>query len=149
MNTQIRNFFELNENVKSGAQPTPEDLKELSGQGCRAVLNLRAPGEQDELADEKERVEALGMRYDHIPVTPETITPESVEAFGKVVAEGKKPLFMHCGAGTRCSAMWLLHRALKEGAPLEQALKEARAMGLDPTWEEPMLALLDEFAKNK
>ncbi len=149
MNTQIRNFFELNENVKSGAQPAPEDLRELSEQGCRAVLNLRAPGEQGELADERERVEALGMRYDHVPVTPQTITPESVEAFGKIVAEGEKPLFMHCGAGTRCSAMWLLHRALKEGVPQERALEEARAMGLDPGLEQPVLALLDEFSKNK
>jgi sulfide:quinone oxidoreductase len=149
MKTRIRNFFELNENVKSGAQPTPEDLEDLSGQGCRAVLNLRAPGEEGELADERERVEALGMRYDHVPVTPGILTPESVEAFGKAMAEGEKPLFMHCGAGNRCSAMWLLHRVLNEGAPRERALEEARTMGLDPSVERLVLALLDEFGKNK
>jgi seryl-tRNA synthetase len=149
MKTRIRNFFELNENVKSGAQPTPEDLGDLSEQGCRAVLNLRAPGEEGELADERERVEALGMRYDHVPVTPGILTPESVEAFGKAMAEGEKPLFMHCGAGNRCSAMWLLHRVLNEGAPRERALEEARTMGLDPSVERLVLALLDEFGKNK
>src|SRR5947209_348523 len=61
--TGVKNFLEVDERLYRGGQPTAEGFKELSKLGIKTVVDLRGGDPK-----EKEIVEALGMKYVHIPM---------------------------------------------------------------------------------
>jgi uncharacterized protein (TIGR01244 family) len=138
----LPNLHEPREGVLTSAQPTEAGLLEAAARGCLTVVNLRSEGEDGALENEASLVEALGMRYVWIPVTPDTITAEKVAAFGEAVKGGN--VLVHCASANRVGALWLLHRVRGEGAALEEAKDEARAIGLKPSLEETALRWLEE-----
>lgn len=138
------NFHRVSEEIATSGQPSDEDLKRLREAGFKAVLNLRPP-EEGSLA-EKPKVEALGMTYVNIPITPETITDEKVQRFSEVVADpSNKPLLIHCASANRVGGLWFIHRALGQGVAAEQGLKEAKEIGLkSPVLEGIVIRYVDE-----
>jgi uncharacterized protein (TIGR01244 family) len=134
----------VSEEISTAGQPSDEELEQIRDAGFKTVLNLRPP-EEGSLA-EKPKVEALGMTYVNIPITPETITEEKVQRFSEIVADpANKPLLIHCASGNRVGGLWFIHRALGQGVPAEQGLEEARAIGLkSPVLERIVLEYVEE-----
>ena len=73
----IPNYHLLRPDVASGGQPTESGLVWLDALGFRTIIDLRAPAEGT--AAEEKAVEAAGLRYVSVPVTPETFRREHVE----------------------------------------------------------------------
>ena len=113
----------------TGGQPTAEQLEELAWAGYRTVIDLRTEGEPGAMADEAERVEALGMRYVRIPVAGAgDLTEEKARALDELLDQDEAyPLVVHCARGDRVGALLAVRAARLEGAAPEQAL----ALGLD------------------
>ena len=137
----IRNFVRVNENFCTGAQPKLEHLEMLKKEGVKAIINLRQPSEH-RAAEEEAKAKELGLRYFNIPVAFGDPKDEQATEFLKVTDDPEnRPAFIHCAAGIRAGAMWMIRRVLRDGWTIEAAEKEAEKIGLR---ESPHL---DEFAR--
>ncbi len=119
------------------SQPEKEDFTHAKEGGIKFVLNLREKDEMD--WDEAELVESLGMEYVNVPFkSPKTLTDEVFAETRKLLSnEKKRPLLVHCASANRVGAVWLAHRVLDGGKSYDEALKEAKTVGLKlPAYEE-------------
>ena len=142
MLTDIRNLHEASSTVMTSAQPSEAQLAEIAAAGYQVVINL---GLHDDkryaLADEAGTVEALGMRYEHIPVPFAAPTRVLLEQFFAAMRrhDGRKR-WVHCAANFRVSAFVGLWRVLEQGWPRETAFDILRTVANehwapDATWQ--------------
>ena len=111
-------YLELDPQLGTAGQPTPEQFRAVRGAGYQSVINLLPPDSKHAVPNERELVEAEGLRYFHIPVVWENPTREDFEAFCEVMdAESGRKVFVHCAANKRVSAFLFLYRVLKQGLP--------------------------------
>ena len=137
----IRNFLRVNAEFCTGGQPRLEHFQALKAEGVKAVLNLRTAGEH-RADEEMQAVKQAGLLYFSVPVVYTAPAPESVDAFLRITDDSaNRPMFIHCTAGIRVGAFWLIRRVLRDNWTWEAALAEARKVGLV---EAPHL---EEFAK--
>lgn len=116
--------------VLTGGQPSRAQLEALAGAGYRTVVNLRAPGEEMPVSGTD--VEALGMRYVHIPIAGrDDLTSAKAGELGALLADpSARPLAIHCASGNRVGALLALEAARVEGKTAAEALELGRAAGL-------------------
>ena len=137
----IRNFLQVTPEFCTGGQPRVEHFARLKADGVKAVLNLRQPTEH-RAEEEKQAVEAAGLRYFNIPVNYQNPADADVDQFLKITDDpANRPMFIHCTAAIRVGAFWMIRRVLRDGMTVDAALEEARTVGLR---EAPFL---EEFAK--
>lgn len=129
--SQIKNYLPLSETLVTAGQPTGEQLAALGLAGFKTVINLALVDSPGALPDERERVEAMGLEYVHIPVNFQKPQEEDFRRFIEAMRahEGEK-VFVHCAANMRVSAFVFLFRTLLEGMSED----EARA-DLNRIWE--------------
>lgn len=111
-------------------QPSPAALDELARRGVRHVVNMRHSSEPIGY-DERAAVEALGMSYEHRPWNGAAQLTDQVFAdYRAIFSRAAEPTLVHCGSANRVGAVWIAWRALDGGLELEQAVAEARRVGL-------------------
>jgi uncharacterized protein (TIGR01244 family) len=126
----IRNFLQVTPEFCTAGQPRPEHFEHLKGTGVKAVLNLRTPGEHRE-AEERAEVERIGMKYFNIPVVYSEPTDAQVDEFLKITDDpANRPMLIHCTAAIRVGAFWMIRRIVRDGMSYDDALAEARKVGL-------------------
>lgn len=126
----IRNFIRINHEFCTGAQPRLEHLEMLKKDGVKAIINLRQPSEH-RAAEEEAKAKELGLRYFNIPVVFGEPTEEQVTEFLRVTDDVEnQPAFIHCAAGIRVGAFWMIRRVLRDEFTVEAAEKEAEQIGL-------------------
>jgi protein tyrosine phosphatase (PTP) superfamily phosphohydrolase (DUF442 family) len=109
----IYNYLKVNDQLITGGQPTEEQLKAVAAEGFATVINLATSDSRTALQDEAGVVQALGLKYHHIPVdwaAPKDLDFEAFEAAMQSSA-GDKTL-IHCAANFRVTAFYSLY-ALK------------------------------------
>ncbi|MBZ0253064.1 MAG: hypothetical protein K8I02_06955 [Candidatus Methylomirabilis sp.] len=111
------------------SQPGEGDFQKIREAGVKSVVNVRAAGEVTAF-DEKKVVEGLGMAYANPGFTPDTLDDAAFDAALAALHGADKPVLLHCSSANRAGAVWLVHRALDDGLSYEDALAEARAVGL-------------------
>jgi uncharacterized protein (TIGR01244 family) len=126
----IRNFLQVTPEFCTAGQPRPEHFAYLKHKGVKTVLNLRTPGEHR--ADEEQaEVERLGMTYINIPVVYRAPTDSQVDEFLKITDDpANRPMLIHCTAAIRAGAFWMIRRIVRDGMSYDDALAEARKVGL-------------------
>ena len=127
--------------VAVAGQPTAEALARLKEMGFRTVVNMRAAKEGPE--GEREAVEAQGLRYVSVPVTPESFSLADVDAVEKVLADpASGPVLLHCSSSNRVGGVWAVLESRRGRSP-EEALAAGRAAGLhSPPMEAAVRRLL-------
>ena len=126
----IRNFLQVNPQFCTGGQPRPEHFAQLKAAGVRSVLNLRTPGEH-RAEEEQAAVEKAGMKYFNSPVVYTAPTAQQVDEFLRLTDDAaNRPMFIHCTAAIRVGAFWMIRRALRDGMTVDQALEDAKKVGL-------------------
>jgi uncharacterized protein (TIGR01244 family) len=126
--------MKINNDVSVGPQPSEDELRTLSQQHFKSVVNFRTAGEEDQPLSprtEGEKVEAAGMKYLHIPVSMEAMGPELVDQFREKFADLPKPVFAHCKSGKRAGAMVMMNVAVEQGMTGDQTLQKAKEMGFE------------------
>ena len=137
----IRNFIRMNSQFCTGAQPRLEHLEMLKKDGVKAIINLRTPSEH-RASEEETKAKELGLRYYNIPVVFGDPKEEQVTQFLSITDDvNNQPAFIHCAAGIRVGAFWMIRRVLRDGFTIEAAEKEAEQIGLHDSPH------LNEFAK--
>lgn len=116
--------------------------------GVTHIINLGLGYGKDALQDEAGKVEALGMKYIHIPVDFEKPTAENFEHFKTALEENAaSQIHVHCIYNARVSAFFF--RLSKSGT----ALTEASAFAImDSIWkpgDDWAIFIGDENAKGR
>lgn len=126
----LPNLRQVDKQLYSAGQPSPEQLRQLAEAGVRTVVNLCAANESD--WDESARVGELGMHYVHLPICgPQDVCAERARALDQVLADaGNYPVLVHCGSGNRVGALFALRARHCTGCTAEEALVIGRRAGL-------------------
>ncbi len=118
------------------SQPQAADFAQAKEGGIKTVINLRKPEELD--WDEEKVVRDLGLEYHSLPFkSPSELTPEVFDRARALLNDpDKKPVLLHCASANRVGAVWLVHRVADDGLAYEDALAEAKTVGLKlPAYE--------------
>jgi len=121
----------VSDRISVGGQPSEADLDRLAERGFRAVINLRTDDEANlPISPEAERAyaESAGLTYRRLPIRPAGLRPHEVEAFRAIARDLPAPIFVHCAAGQRASAISVLAEGLGDIA--DAALLESARQGI-------------------
>lgn len=125
----IPDFAMARERVAAGLKPHLDGLDWLKANGYRAVLHLRAPG-QDDTADRREW-ERRGLTYRSLEIEPRTLSRSLLDEFNRTVADASlQPLFVYDRDGKLAGALWYLHFRTTDKAGDELARSKASRLGL-------------------
>ena len=123
-------------------QFSKDEIKLISDAKVTRVITLRTDGEIN--WDEESAIKEAGMTFIKIPFRkPETLTDEVFDKIRELLRDKSETTLFHCGSANRVGGVWLPFRVLDEGVDLEQALSEAKEIGLrTPFIEEKALAYI-------
>ncbi len=141
----VRNFGEVDQTVWRGGAPTDEALRELKSLGVSTVVDLRqeGPGRQHE----RELVEQLGMRYQHVPLRSTTAPTqdEIKQILGFLLGQPSGKVYVHCLRGKdRTGTVIACYRIQHDGWDNQRALEEAKSYGMS-SLEWKMQAFIRHF----
>jgi protein tyrosine/serine phosphatase len=122
---KINNFGIINDNYFRGAQPKGQDYQDLAAFGIKTVINLRI----DQREDEKQLVEAAGMKYVYIGMRDDKRpADEHVQEFMKIVNDpANQPVYVHCiGGRHRTGLVTAVYRIEKDGWDYAKAFSEMK-----------------------
>jgi uncharacterized protein (TIGR01244 family) len=129
----IRNYSRVDATVGCGGATDPSAMAGLKQEGFASVINLRLPTEEGANVEEgRKAAQAAGLKYIHLPFNAAAPDPKVIDAFLAAVADrSNQPVYIHCGSANRVGGVWMIKRALRDKWPLEKALAEAKAIGLN------------------
>ncbi|MCH2181626.1 MAG: methyltransferase domain-containing protein [Mariniblastus sp.] len=106
-----------------------EDIDSITAAQVGRVITLRTEGEID--WDEAAAIRAAGLSFIEVPFrSPDSLTDGVFDQIRELLSDRSQTTLFHCGSANRVGGVWLPYRVLDEGVPLEQALNEAREIGL-------------------
>lgn len=125
----IERLHEL-DGVYLAGQPSAADLEAAQQLGIKTVINLRHAHEHGEF-DERAHAESLGLAYVSLPWSGAAeLTDAIFDRSRELLRSSERPILLHCASANRVGAVWLPHRVLDGGVVYEDALAEARTIGL-------------------
>jgi uncharacterized protein (TIGR01244 family) len=129
----VRNYSRVDATVGCGGQVDPAAMASLKSEGFVSVINLRLPTEEGANVEQgRAAAQAAGLKYIHLPFNAASPDSKVVDSFLAAVADrANQPVFIHCGSASRVGGMWTIKRALQDKWPLEKALAEGKAIGLN------------------
>ncbi len=129
----ISTFAQVETTIACGGSTKPEAIREIRTMGFKSVINLRLASEQGAMVEEEgAAVKAAGMNYVHLPFNIQSPDPKLIDNFiAAVSAPANTPAYVHCAAGGRAAALWMIKRVKADGWPEARALEEANALGLN------------------
>jgi uncharacterized protein (TIGR01244 family) len=129
----IRNYSRVDATVGCGGAVDPSAMTALRKEGFVSVINLRLATEEGANVEAgRAAAQAAGLKYIHLPFNAAMPDPKVVDSFLAAVADrSNQPVFIHCGSANRVGGVWMIKRALQDKWPLEKALTEAQAIGLN------------------
>jgi uncharacterized protein (TIGR01244 family) len=129
----ISTFAQIESTIACGGATTPEAIRQIREMGFRSVINVRLASEPGALVEEEGVVaRAAGLRYIHLPFDANDPDPNLIDNFiAAVTAPENTPVYVHCAAGGRAAALWMVKRVKGDRWPVQRALAEANALGLN------------------
>jgi protein tyrosine phosphatase (PTP) superfamily phosphohydrolase (DUF442 family) len=120
----IYNYLYWNGKLSSSGMPKPEQLKSVAKAGVQVVINLATSKSEGAIPNEGELVRNLGMEYIHIPVDWNNPTKQNLDDFMRPMDDHQdEHVLVHCQANFRASAFVSLHRVLRQGWQVDDALE--------------------------
>jgi uncharacterized protein (TIGR01244 family) len=103
--------------------------------GFTSIINLREATEPGaDLEKEEAAAKSAGLKYFHVPFNGTSPDTKAADQFlAAITSPGTEPAFIHCSAGNRASAMWLIKRIAVDHWDVDRATAEASALGLTST----------------
>ncbi|ODH00291.1 phosphatase [Nostoc sp. KVJ20] len=128
----MSNVKKVSDEFSAGGQPTPETLKQLADEGYKSVVNLRSLDETGVLADEQQQAKAVGLEYVNVPLKSNSANDNLTATVLSELQELPTPIYFHCGAGGRASALALIAFATQQKLNREQVLARAKELDINP-----------------
>ena len=128
----VTNFARLETTVACGGATKPEGVPEIKKLGFASIINLRLPSEPGANVDaEAAAAQAAGIKFFSIPFSGQSPDPAVADKFlATLTTPGNEPAFIHCAAGNRAAAMWMIKRLAVDHWETDRAFQEATALGL-------------------
>jgi uncharacterized protein (TIGR01244 family) len=129
----VSTFAQLESTIACGGSTKPEAIREIRNMGFKSVINLRLATEEGAMVEEEgAAVRAAGMNYVHLPFNAQSPDPQLIDNFiAAVTKPANTPSYVHCAAGGRAAALWMIKRVKADGWTVDRALVEANALGLN------------------
>ena len=129
----IKNFGQMDDRFFRGGQPKENDYSQLAALGIKTVIDLQ----DDPTAYEKQKVEALGMKYVNIPMSDKDYPPTAkIDQFLKLVDDpttGK--FYVHCAGGRhRTGVMGAVYRFNHYNWNYDQVYAEMKKFDFYTRW---------------
>lgn len=104
----------LTDRYSVSPQIDPEDAAAIKAAGITTVICNRPdaevpPSHQSDAM--RTAIEAAGLRFEVLPITHQTMTPDRVAQQAALVDGSDGPVLAYCASGTRCSVLWALGQA--------------------------------------
>ena len=128
----VTNFAKLETTVACGGATTPEAVPELKKMGFASIINLRLPSEPGaNVEGEAAAAKTAGINFFNIPFSGANPDPAVADKFlATITAKANEPAYIHCAAGNRAAAMWMIKRLVVDHWDTDKAYAEATALGL-------------------
>ena len=128
----VTNFAKLETTVACGGATTPEAVPELKKMGFASIINLRLPSEPGaNVEGEAAAAKTAGINFFNIPFSGANPDPAVADKFlATITAQANEPAYIHCAAGNRAAAMWMIKRLVVDHWDTDKAYAEATALGL-------------------
>jgi uncharacterized protein (TIGR01244 family) len=129
----IRNYSRVDATVGCGGATDPSAMAGLKKEGFASVINLRLASEEGANVEAgRAAAQTAGLKYIHLPFDAGAPDQKVIDGFLVAVADrANQPVYIHCGSANRVGAVWMIKRALRDDWPIERALAEAQAIGLN------------------
>ncbi len=129
----IKNFGQMDSRFFRGGQPKENDYNQLAALGIKTVIDLQ----DDPTTYEKQKVEALGMKYVNIPMSDKDYPPAAkIDQFLKLVDDpttGK--FYVHCAGGRhRTGVMGAVYRFNHYNWNYDQVYAEMKKFDFYTRW---------------
>lgn len=105
----------LSDQLATGPQVRPEQLREIAASGFVGVINNRPDGEAPDQPNSLEleaEAKRVGLAYWHVPVVPGAMTDSNIRAFAAALGEADGPVLAFCRTGNRSTALWKASQAV-------------------------------------
>ena len=137
------NVTRLETTVACGGATKAEAVPEIKKLGFVSIINLRQPTEAGaDIEGEAAAAKAANIRFYNIPFNGQQPDPAVADKFlATITAPGNEPAYIHCAAGNRAAAMWMIKRLVVDHWDADRAAQEAKALGMTS-------AALQQFAVN-
>ena len=128
----VANFARLETTVACGGATKPEGVPEIKKLGFASIINLRLPSEPGaNVEGEAAAAKTAGINFYNIPFSGQAPDPKVADQFLDVITSaGNEPAYIHCAAGNRAGAMWMIKRLAVDHWDTDRAFQEATALGL-------------------
>ena len=128
----IRNFAKVESTVACAGAISPAAIQEIKKMGYASIINLRLPSEAGaNVEGEAAAAKTAGINFYNIPFSGQAPDPKVADQFLATVTDKKnEPAYIHCAAGNRAGAMWMIKRLVVDHWDTDKAFTEATALGL-------------------
>ena len=122
------NYQRLSPSLAVAGKPTKEALASLKAAGFRTAVDLRQPSEG--VPSAREAVEAQGLTFVSVPVSPDTFSLDDVKKVeGVLNDQGAAPVLLFCSSSNRVGGVIAVVEA-RRGRSKDEALAAGRKAGL-------------------
>ncbi|MCR9108791.1 TIGR01244 family sulfur transferase [Marivita sp. XM-24bin2] len=134
---------QISQRYSVSPQIDPEDAAAIKAAGVTTVICNRPdaevpPSHQSDTM--RVAMEAAGLRFEVLPITHQTMTPDRVAQQAALVDASEGPVLAYCASGTRCSIIWALSQAGQQSA--DDILDAVAKAGYDLSGLRPTLAAI-------
>lgn len=121
-------YKRLSPSLAVSGRPSPEALAKLKESGFRTAIDLRQPSEGVAIA--KEAVEAQGLRFVSVPVSPDTFSLDDVLKVEAVLKDqSAAPVLLYCASSNRVGGVVAVLES-RRGRTKDEAIAEGKKAGL-------------------
>ena len=128
----VTNFARLETTVACAGATTAAAVPEIKKLGFASIINVRQPTENGaNIEGEAAAAKEAGIKFYNIPLNGQAPDPKVADRFIETITTpGNEPAYIHCSAGNRAAAMWMIKRLVVDHWETDRAFTEATALGL-------------------
>jgi uncharacterized protein (TIGR01244 family) len=136
-------YQRLSPSLAVSGKLSKEALASLKAVGFRTAIDLRQPAEG--VPSAREAVEAQGLTFVSVPVSPDTFSIEDAKKVEAVLKDQKAaPVLLYCSSSNRVGGVLAVVERLR-GRSKDEALAEGKKAGLrSPAMEKAVFRVFDE-----
>jgi len=140
---EAASYQRLSPSLAVSGKPSKEALASLKEAGFRTAIDLRQPNEG--VLSAREAVEAQGLKFLSVPVSPDTFTLQDAQKVAAVLSDqSAAPVLLFCSSSNRVGGVMAVIERMR-GRSKEEALAEGKKSGLkSAAMEKAVLRVLDE-----
>lgn len=133
IDARITNYNRTTPWLATAGEPGEGGIALLAELGFKSIVDLRTP--EEGTATEARLAREHDLEYVNIPVGKEAPDTFGLDRFRQWIEDpDKHPVLVHCASANRVGTLWAMYR-LREGVPLDEALLEARTIGMKDSRE--------------